>query len=96
MCAFALTAEVLIISRALQGIAGALLVPSSLALVTSHFAGLARAKAVGQWTAGTTVAFIAGPLMGGILLNSVGWRWVWHKRSTSCRHHVPSGPAARA
>jgi EmrB/QacA subfamily drug resistance transporter len=77
MCAFAPTAEVLIISRASQGIAGALLVPSSLALITSHFDGTARAKAIGQWTAGTTVAFIAGPLVGGLLVDSVGWRWVF-------------------
>jgi EmrB/QacA subfamily drug resistance transporter len=77
MCAFAPAAEVLIIARALQGIAGALLVPSSLALITSHFDGAARAKAIGQWTAGTTVAFIAGPLLGGILVDSVGWRWVF-------------------
>lgn len=77
MCAFAPTAGVLIISRALQGIAGALLVPSSLALITSHFDGTARAKAIGQWTAGTTVAFIAGPLLGGLLVDSVGWRWVF-------------------
>lgn len=77
MCAFAPSAEMLIISRALQGIAGALLVPSSLALITSHFDGAARAKAIGQWTAGTTVAFIAGPLVGGVLVDSVGWRWVF-------------------
>jgi EmrB/QacA subfamily drug resistance transporter len=77
MCAFAPTAEVLIISRALQGIAGALLVPSSLALITSHFDGPSRARAIGQWTAGTTVAFIAGPLVGGLLVDSVGWRWVF-------------------
>jgi EmrB/QacA subfamily drug resistance transporter len=77
MCAFSPTAEILIISRALQGIAGALLVPSSLALITSHYDGAARAKAIGQWTAGTTVAFIAGPLVGGLLVDSVGWRWVF-------------------
>lgn len=77
MCAFTPTAEVLIISRALQGIAGALLVPSSLALITSHFDGAGRARAIGQWTAGTTVAFIAGPLLGGMLVDSVGWRWVF-------------------
>ncbi|HET7139863.1 MAG TPA: MFS transporter, partial [Arthrobacter sp.] len=77
MCAFAPTAEILIISRALQGIAGALLVPSSLALITAHFSGQARARAIGQWTAGTTVAFIAGPFVGGLLVDSVGWRWVF-------------------
>ncbi|WP_120950662.1 MFS transporter [Arthrobacter oryzae] len=77
MCALAPTVEVLILARALQGAAGALLVPSSLALITSHFDGAPRAKAIGQWTAGTTVAFIAGPLLGGVLVDSVGWRWVF-------------------
>ena len=77
MCALAPTAEVLILARALQGVAGALLVPSSLALITSNFDEAPRAKAIGQWTAGTTVAFIAGPLLGGVLVDSVGWRWVF-------------------
>jgi EmrB/QacA subfamily drug resistance transporter len=77
MCACAPTAEVLIVSRALQGIAGALLVPSSLALITSNFEQKARAKAIGRWTAGTTVAFIAGPILGGLLVDSFGWRWVF-------------------
>lgn len=77
MCAFAPSAEVLIAARALQGVAGALLVPSSLALITSTFDGPARAKAIGQWTAGTTVAFIAGPILGGLLVDSLGWRWVF-------------------
>ncbi len=77
ICAFAPTAEVLIFARALQGVAGALLVPSSLALITSKFDGAARAKAIGQWTAGTTVAFIAGPVLGGVLVDSLGWRWVF-------------------
>ncbi|WP_427017748.1 MFS transporter [Pseudarthrobacter sp. P1] len=77
VCAFAPTAEVLILGRGLQGIAAALLVPSSLALITSNFDGAARAKAIGQWTAGTTVAFIAGPIVGGVLVDTVGWRTVF-------------------
>lgn len=76
-CALAPTGEVLIWARALQGVAAALLVPSSLALITSNFDAAPRAKAIGQWTAGTTVAFIAGPLLGGVLVDSVGWRWVF-------------------
>jgi len=52
-------------------------VPSSLALITSNFDEAPRAKAIGQWTAGTTVAFIAGPLLGGVLVHSVGWRWIF-------------------
>ncbi len=77
LCALAPDPAVLILARGLQGAAGALLVPSSLALITSVFDGPARAKAIGQWTAGTTVAFIAGPLLGGVLVDSLSWRWVF-------------------
>src|SRR5665213_4588492 len=50
LCAIAGNPEILILARALQGIAGALLVPSSLALITSNFDGVARGKAIGRWT----------------------------------------------
>ena len=77
LCAAAPNPEILIVARALQGVAGALLVPSSLALITSTFSGMARAKAIGQWTAGTTIAFVAGPILGGVIVDVVGWRWVF-------------------
>ena len=77
LCAIAPNPEILILARALQGVAGALLVPSSLALITSNFSGRARAKAIGQWTAGTTIAFLAGPTLGGVIVDTIGWRWVF-------------------
>jgi EmrB/QacA subfamily drug resistance transporter len=77
LCAFAVNPEMLIIARGLQGIAGALLVPSSLALITSSFEGAARSRAIGRWTAGTTVAFLAGPTLGGVIVDTIGWRWVF-------------------
>jgi EmrB/QacA subfamily drug resistance transporter len=77
LCAAAPTPEVLIVARAVQGVAGALLVPSSLALITSNFDGAARSRAIGRWTAGTTVAFLAGPILGGVIVDSIGWRWVF-------------------
>ena len=77
LCAIAPTAGVLIISRGLQGIAGALLVPSSLALIISAFSGKQQAKAIGQWTAWTGIAFIIGPLVGGLLVDLLSWRWVF-------------------
>ncbi|MCU1534160.1 MAG: transporter [Glaciihabitans sp.] len=77
LCAIAPNPGVLIVARALQGVAGALLVPSSLALITSTFSGIARAKAIGQWTAGTTIAFLAGPVLGGMIIDSIGWQWVF-------------------
>jgi EmrB/QacA subfamily drug resistance transporter len=77
VCAVAPTAGVLIAARALQGVAGALLVPSSLALILSTFSGAAQAKAIGSWTAWTSTAFLAGPLIGGLLVDLVSWRLVF-------------------
>ncbi|HEV7950725.1 MAG TPA: MFS transporter [Glaciihabitans sp.] len=76
-CALAPTAEFLVISRALQGAAGALLVPSSLALILSSFRDAAQSKAIGQWTAWTSTAFLAGPLLGGVFVDLLSWRWVF-------------------
>jgi len=67
----------LIAARALQGVTAALLVPSSLALITSTFTGPAQGKAIGSWTAWTGVAFLIGPLTGGALVDTLGWRWVF-------------------
>jgi len=75
--ALAPTGELVIAGRALQGVAAALLVPSSLALVIANFRGAAQAKAIGQWTAWTSAAFIAGPLLGGLFVDYASWRWVF-------------------
>ncbi len=77
ICALAPNPEVLIGARALQGIAGALLVPSSLALIADRLKGHEFAKGVGSWTAWTGMAFLIGPPLGGLLVDSVGWRWIF-------------------
>lgn len=77
LCAAAPTAEFLIVSRGLQGVAGSLLVPSSLALIMSTFRGVPQGKAIGSWTAWTSAAFIAGPLLGGIFVDLLSWRLVF-------------------
>jgi EmrB/QacA subfamily drug resistance transporter len=75
--ALAPTPEVLIAARAVQGVAGALLVPSSLALITSNFSGAAQARAIGIWTAATTGAMLVGPLVGGLFVDYLSWRWAF-------------------
>jgi EmrB/QacA subfamily drug resistance transporter len=77
LCAFAPTGVFLVLARALQGVAGALLVPSSLAIIISRFDGPAQAKAIGRWTAWTGIAMIAGPVVGGLFVDTLGWRWVF-------------------
>lgn len=64
----------LIVARGVQGVAGALLVPSSLALITSTFDGPARGRAIGTWTGLTSVAMIVGPFLGGVLVDLASWR----------------------
>lgn len=77
LCAIAPTSTFLIMARGLQGIAGALLVPSSLAIIISTFSGTAQAKAIGTWTAWTGISFIVGPLVGGMLVDSASWRLIF-------------------
>jgi len=76
LCAAAPGTTFLIVARGLQGVAGALLVPSSLALIMSAFSGDAQGRAIGTWTAWTGISFIVGPLLGGLLV-AVSWRWVF-------------------
>lgn len=77
LCAAAPSGTLLIVFRALQGVAGALLVPSSLAIIISTFSGRAQGKAIGTWTAWTGIAFVIGPLLGGFLVDSISWRLIF-------------------
>lgn len=76
-CAAAPSVEVLIAARALQGAFGALLVPSSLAIITDVFEGAERAAAIGSWTAGTAAAVAVGPPLGGLLVDTLSWRVIF-------------------
>jgi EmrB/QacA subfamily drug resistance transporter len=76
-CALAPTAPFLIGARGLQGIAGAMLVPSTLALIVDHFEPGERAAAIGTWTAWSGVATVIGPLGGGALVQAASWRWIF-------------------
>jgi EmrB/QacA subfamily drug resistance transporter len=77
LCAGAPDGTTLILARALQGTAGALLTPAGLAVIASTFRGEARGAAVGTWTAWTGVAFVIGPLIGGWLVTHASWRSVF-------------------
>jgi EmrB/QacA subfamily drug resistance transporter len=68
---------VLIAARALQGAAGALLTPSSLAIIVAAFSPKERGAAIGSWTAWGGIATIVGPLAGGWIVDQVSWRWIF-------------------
>lgn len=68
----------LIALRALLGVAGALLVPSSLSLIaTAYPVAATRAKAMGVWAAVSGTGLVAGPLLGGVLTQAFGWRAIF-------------------
>lgn len=75
--ALAPSPEVLITARGLQGVAGALLVPSSLAMITATFSGAGQARAIGTWTGATTAAMIVGPVLGGVFVDLASWRFAF-------------------
>jgi EmrB/QacA subfamily drug resistance transporter len=77
LAAVAPSATILIVARGLQGATGALLVPSSLAIIIANFSGPDQGKAIGTWTAWTGIGFIVGPLLGGALVDIGSWRWVF-------------------
>lgn len=77
LCAVAPSGAVLIVARALQGVGGALVTPSSLALIVAAYRGAAQAKAIGSWTAWSSAAVIVGPVIGGLIVDGIGWRWIF-------------------
>jgi EmrB/QacA subfamily drug resistance transporter len=76
-CAAAPTIGVLLAARALQGMAGALLTPSSLAVIVATFSKRERGAAIGAWTAWGAIASIVGPLVGGWIVDNASWRWIF-------------------
>ena len=77
LCAAATTKELLIIGRLLQGVTGALLVPSSLALIMSRVPKDRQHAAIGAWTSWTGIAMLIGPFVGGILVDLGSWRYIF-------------------
>ena len=74
LCGLAPTMELLVVFRILQGAAGALLVPGSLALITANFSGEEQGRAFGTWAGASGATTILGPLLGGLLVDTISWR----------------------
>jgi len=76
-CGLAGSIQELIIARIFQGIGGAMIVPSSLAILSSSFDDNERGKAIGMWSSFTAITAALGPLLGGWLIENYSWRWIF-------------------
>lgn len=76
-CGLAQDPDFLIAMRVIQGIFGALVVPGGLAIITTNFAPEKRGKAIGQWAAWSGIAAALGPLVGGYLIDTLSWHWIF-------------------
>lgn len=77
LCGLAPSIELLIVARAVQGVAGALLVPSSLSIISATFHPDDRGRAIGAWSGLSGVSSAIGPFLGGWLIDAVSWRLVF-------------------
>jgi EmrB/QacA subfamily drug resistance transporter len=77
LCAIAPDTGLLIAARCIQGVAAALVVPNSLAIVSASFHPDDRGRAIGAWSGLGGIATALGPFLGGWLIDSVSWRWVF-------------------
>src|SRR4051812_12356764 len=76
-CGLSPTVAILIGARVVQGIGGALMIPGSLAIISATFGDDRRGRAIGTWSAATTLVTIAGPLLGGFLADTGVWRGIF-------------------
>lgn len=77
LCGISPSVNFLIVSRSIQGLGGALMVPGSLSLITSLIREQERGKAIGTWSAVTTIVSIGGPILGGVLGDHGLWRYIF-------------------
>src|SRR6202163_3936306 len=76
-CGAASNIHLLIIARSIQGVGAALLVPGSLAIISSSFEEKSRGQAIGTWSGFTAITTAIGPVLGGWLVEHASWRWVF-------------------
>lgn len=77
VCGIAPAVHLLIIARSIQGVGAALLVPGSLAIISTAFDEKSRGRAIGTWSGFTAITTAIGPVLGGWLVEHASWRWVF-------------------
>src|ERR1700687_2478784 len=75
-CGLASNIQLLIVARSIQGVGAALLVPGSLAIISTSFDEKSRGQAIGTWSGFTAITTAIGPVLGGWLVQHASWRWV--------------------
>ncbi|WP_036321306.1 DHA2 family efflux MFS transporter permease subunit [Microbacterium sp. B24] len=76
-CGLSGSLEMLIVFRAIQGLGAALMTPQTMAVITRTFPPQRRGAAMGLWGATSGVAMLVGPLAGGLLVDGLGWEWIF-------------------
>lgn len=76
-CGFSADIATLIVARAVQGLGAALMTPQTMAVITRIFPPDRRGQAMGLWGATAGVATLVGPILGGVLVDSLGWEWIF-------------------
>jgi EmrB/QacA subfamily drug resistance transporter len=76
-CGFTGTIEQLVIARIFQGLGAALMAPQTMAVITRIFPATRRGQAMGMWGAVAGVATLVGPILGGVLVDALGWEWIF-------------------
>ena len=76
-CGLAANVHQLVLARGIQGIGGALLIPGSLAIISASFPASDRGRAIGVWSGFTAITSAVGPVLGGWLIETLSWRWIF-------------------
>lgn len=77
-CGLATSIDMLILARVAQGLGAALMTPQTMAVITRMFPADRRGAAMGMWGSVAGVATLVGPLLGGLLVDSIGWEWIFY------------------
>ncbi|MBB5871196.1 EmrB/QacA subfamily drug resistance transporter [Allocatelliglobosispora scoriae] len=101
-CGFAPSIELLVFARIVQGVGAALLVPGSLAMIQASFDPAERGRAIGAWSGLSGVSTAVGPFIGGWLIDSLSWRWIFFINIplavgvVLCAHWIPESRSLAA